>query len=192
MTATSTRTVTVVPDRFELVLFDAASIARLAGEVADAVGIPPERDIRIEVDERTPLGRTHLVALDPVTITAESGAFEDPTRLRRLSEPVAAEVLGRFLFRAADRLDPSFGEPPPEPELSAAQVAVWDVYSVGRLSRRGWSPRQARRRYQLRTRLGFTDAVDRTFDTLWHADDLTWSDLEAARLLDFGTEHDRP
>lgn len=181
MTTTRTRAVTVVPETFSLVLFDAGEVAAITASVADAVGLPPEREIRIEVDERTPLGRTHLAELEPVTVRAESGAFEDPTRLRHLGRDAMVDVLGRFLFRAADRVDAAFGDPPPEEELSPQQLAVWDAYCLGRLSRRGFAPRQARRRYQIRTRLGFTDAVDATFLRLWNGEGLTWDDLEEQR-----------
>ena len=36
---------------------------------------------------------------------------------------------------------------------------------------------EPRRRYQLRNRVGFSDAVDALFDTLWTSDGLTWQDL---------------
>ncbi len=42
--------VTVVPDRFTMVHFDAARLADVAGEVAALVGVPGDRALRIEVD----------------------------------------------------------------------------------------------------------------------------------------------
>ena len=104
--------VTVTPDPFTMVLFDAADIRRVVAEVARLVGV--DRDIRIEVDERTPLGRTYVTELEPVTIEVESGAFEDARRPRHLSETSVKEVAGRLLFRVGDRLDPAFGPPPPD------------------------------------------------------------------------------
>ncbi|HUS62197.1 MAG TPA: hypothetical protein VMY34_08365 [Acidimicrobiales bacterium] len=181
MTTALACNVTVEPATFSLVLFESAPIASLAAAIAEAAGIPATREIRIEVDERTPLGRTQLVSLDPITVTAESGAFEDPTHLRHLGTDAVIDVLGRFLFRAADRLDLAFGHPPDETDLTAEQLAVWDAYCLGRLSRRGFSPRQPRRRYQVRTRLGFTDVVDEVFDRLWRGEGLSWTDLDDAR-----------
>ena len=90
------------------------------------------------------------------------------------------DILGRLLFRARDRLDPSFGDPPPEKDLTLAQGTAWDAYSVGRCARLGFGDTQARWRYHFRNRHGFTDVADATFDRLWSATGLDWSDLEAA------------
>ncbi len=80
----------------------------------------------------------------------------------------------------AIRLDPSFGDPPPEKDLTLAQGTAWDAYSVGRCARLGFGDTQARWRYHFRNRHGFTDVADATFDRLWSATGLDWSDLEAA------------
>src|SRR5438552_17700290 len=97
-----------------MVLFEHDRIAEIAAAVADRVGIPADAEIRIEVDERTPLGRTSLTSLDPIVIAVESGAFEDAKNLRHLSQRGVEDVVGRLLFRAKDRRDPAFGDPPPE------------------------------------------------------------------------------
>jgi hypothetical protein len=174
------RRIVVSPEQFHLVAFDAGVIAAVAERVADAIGLPPEVEVRIEVDEASPLGSGRLVGLDPITISVQSGALEDAKRPRQLREASVEDVVGRFLFRARDRLDPAFGEPPEEKDLSLAQGAAWDAYSVGRCSRLGFGDAQARWRYHFRNRHGFTDAADATFDRLWSATGLTWVDLEAA------------
>jgi hypothetical protein len=170
--------VTVTPDPFTMVLFEAADVARVVGEVAALVGV--ERDIVVEVDERTPLGRTFVTTLDPVTIKVESGAFEDARRPRHLSETNVKDVVGRLLFRVKDRLDPAFGTPPDDTELSLAAQVAWDAYCVGRCARLGLPVQEQRRRYHFRNRHGFTDVADATFERLWNADGLTWGDIEAA------------
>ena len=172
--------IVVSPEQFHLVDFDAGVIAAVAERVADSVGLPPGIEIRVEVDETSPLGSGRLTGTDPVTVSLQSGALEDAKRPRRLREASVEDILGRLLFRARDRLDPSFGDPPPEKDLTLAQGTAWDAYSVGRCARLGFGDAQARWRYHFRNRHGFTDAADATFDRLWSATGLTWADLEAA------------
>lgn len=176
--------VTVTPAVFTMVAFDAARIVELATEVAEHVDLPGDVEIDIEVDETSPLGHTRaVIAGRRVQVLAESGAFEDPKRLRQLSEPATRGVLGRVLFRARDRLDPAFGQPPDDADLTLDQHAAWDVYAVGRYTRlagSGGTDPRPRRRYQFRLRHGFSDVTDRVFDQLWGAGGLTWADIEAA------------
>jgi hypothetical protein len=171
--------VTVVPEQFSLIQFDGAEIATLVSGLADEIGLG-DRPITIEVDEYSPLGYSHVSSLDPLTVKVESGAFEDAKRPRHLSPISVTSVVGRLLFRARDRLDPAFGEPPPDKELSLAQHVAWDVYAVGRAARLGHPGGRERRRYHFRIRHGFTDVADSVFDRLWSGTDLTWADIDAA------------
>lgn len=172
--------VVVTPETFAFVQFDALRIAELVEEVAGRVGFPAAREIRVEVDERTPLGRTRLASLDPVTLEVQGGAFENAKAPRTLSERSVADVVGRLLVRAADRLDPGFADAPADDDLTLQQQTAWDTYAVGRCERVGYSPSKARRLYHFRNRHGFTDVSDRVFERLWSAEQLTWADLEAA------------
>ena len=172
--------VTVTPEEFTMVRFDSARIRDLTSAVADAVGLPNDLELRIEVDEQSPLGRTRVTSFDPVTITTESGAFEDPKRIRDLSDSNVQDVLGRLLMRVCDRLDPAFGDPPADKELSVQQHTAWDAYAVGRCDRLGLPTQRQRRLYHFRIRHGFTDASDHVFNRLWSAEGLTWADLVAA------------
>jgi hypothetical protein len=183
--------VTVAPEAFSLVQFDAGRIRELVEEIARSVGLPGDLEIHLEVDEATPFGQTSTVILAGtpgprgitgarVEIAVEGGAFEDPKHIRRLSEVGTRQVLGRLLFRVLDRLDPRFGSPPPDSELTLEQHAAWDAYAVGRYARlAGVDGGQARRRYAFRLRHGFTDVADRAFERLWFGSDLTWGELEA-------------
>ncbi|MBV8986126.1 MAG: hypothetical protein JOZ68_12250 [Acidimicrobiia bacterium] len=171
--------VTVSPEQFTLVEYDAAEIASIAGELAEKVGLG-DRDIRIEVDEKTPLGSSAVVSLDPITITVESGGFEDAKQLRHLSRESVEAVVGRHFMRTKDRLDPAFGAPPEDDKVPIELYTAWDIYAVGRLERLGYPSQRERRRYHFRIRHGFTDAADRVFDRLWEAGGLTWADIEAA------------
>lgn len=174
--------VTVRPESFSMVVFDAGRICELATEVAEEVGLPDDVELRLEIDEGSPFGNTRTaISGHRVELVVEGGAFEDRQRFRHLSESVTRLVLGRLLYRVLDRLDPTFGSPPPDDELTLAQHSAWDAYAVGRYARlAGTDGGQSRRRYAFRLRHGFTDASDRAFDHLWHGSGLTWADLEAA------------
>jgi hypothetical protein len=114
---------------------------------------------------------------DPIVIQADSGAFEEPRRPRALSEDNVVTNAGRVLLRLRDRSDGSFADAPAENDLTLAQIAAWDTYSVGRIGRLGYHVHQPRWRYNFRNRHGFTDATDAAFDRIWAADQLTWAEL---------------
>ena len=170
--------VTVTPQTFNFVAYDAALIQRLTEELLESLGLT-DRDVHVEVDETTPLSRMRVEIGDSISIRAESGAFEDTKRPRQQSDVATATSLGRVLLRARDRLSGGFGEAPPDDELSLAQVAAWETYSVGRLSRLGIEVNEQRWRYNFRNRHGFTDDADLAFNQLWSGDGLTWGELEA-------------
>ena len=96
--------VTVTPETFTMVSYDAARIRELTEEVAAKVGLDPEVDIHVAIDETTPLGVALIASLAPITLTLESGAVEDPKAPRQLSDEGAQNVLGRLLFEAAAEL----------------------------------------------------------------------------------------
>jgi hypothetical protein len=171
--------VTVDPPSFSLVDFDAGRIAALAAEVGALVGLPDDVTIEIDVDEKTPFGKAwSVVAGRSVTLSIEGGAFEDPQRLRQFSDAGARLVLGRLLYRVVDRLDPGFGDPPADADLTKAEHAAWDAYSLGRYARRADADAgRAKRHYAFRIRHGFSDASDRAFDQLWHGSGLAWPDI---------------
>jgi hypothetical protein len=172
---------TVSPETFTMVLFDADEIRSVGEELIDRIGLPDDLDIRLEIDEPVPLGRMYLtVDGRSVLCKVEGGAFEDPKRPRRLSPGNVQNGFGRLLLRVRDMLDPAFGTPPADGEMTLAERVAWDTYSEGRLDRLGYSQRQPRRRYHFRMRHGFTDVADRVFERLWAADSLTWSDIAAA------------
>ena len=176
-----TSPVSVTPETFSFVDFDAALIRRVGEQLVDALRI--DRPVRIEVDESTPLARITVdvgpAADAAIAVRADSGAFEDTRRPRQQSETATATALGRVLHRAADRLHGGFGEAPPDSELSLAQLAAWETYCVGRLARLGIDVNQQRWRYNFRNRHGFSDGADAAFDQLWASDGLTWPQLLA-------------
>ena len=170
--------VTLEPETFALVDFDPVEVVEVVEGLLDTIGL--DCPVRLEVDQTTPLVHASVKSIDPLVLFCESGALEDPRRLRQFSRSGAENVLGRLLYRVYDRLDPAFGDPPPEEELTQQQEAAWDAYAIGRLVRKGHSHFEERQRrlYQFRTRHGFSDQGDAAFAALWEGVDLTWSDLE--------------
>jgi hypothetical protein len=171
--------VTVNPQQFHFVSFDAGHVAEIVGKVADQIGLPADTEVKVEIDEKTPLTRSRTESLDPITLFVEGGAIEDPTEPRALSDRLTVDVLGKLLLRAKDRLDGGFADAPPDADLDLLQQTAWDAYCMGRLERLGYDVRQPRRLYHFRNRHGFTDVADRAFDRLWSTDGLTWADVTA-------------
>ena len=169
--------VTVIPQQFHYVSFDAGRIAEITATVADGIGFGAEDEITIEVDERTFFGRSRVLTLDPLHVQFESGAFEDAKRPRHLSDTGTSESLGVVLFRAFDRRRTEFADAPPDQELTLAQRVAWDAWSAGRCATRGWQVSKPRRHYHFRARHGFSDAADAAFERIWNADSLTWDEL---------------
>lgn len=174
--------ITVTPQQFTMVEFDAAEIKRFASEVADRVGLPADLRVTVEVDETVPLGRTRIASLDPVVVSVQGGALENAKQLRHLSERSVVDVLGRIFHRVLDRLDPRFADAPSDDQLTLQQATAWDAYAVGRCERIGYSPQKQRRLYHFRNRHGFNDVADRVFERLWSAEpgSLGWADIETA------------
>ena len=169
--------VTVAPETFRFVNFDAAMTSRVADSVVATLGI--DRPVHVEIDETTPLGRVRAVIGDTISISVESGSFEDAKRPRSQSEVATAVSLGRILLRVRDRLHGGFGEAPADDDLSLRQMAAWETYSAGRLSRLGLKVNQQRWLYNFRNRHGFTDVADDGFERIWSSDRLSWGELEA-------------
>ena len=174
--------VTVTPETFEFVNFSAPDIQEVAEEVANKVGLADDVVVNIEIDEAV-MAAQSKATLEGGTIHVEvtGGAFESLRKAREFAPERGRAVLGQALMRAGDRLDPAFGDAPPDDEVSVRMEAAWSTYIEGRLHRKGiLEGRPQRRIYHFRVRHGFNDTVDAVFDRLWNADGLSWADLEAA------------
>ena len=171
--------VSVEPTEFHYVNFDAAQIVTLIEGVADLVGIAPDAQVEVKIDESTPLGRALVSSVDPIVIDVEGGAFESPKAPRQMSERSVRDVMARLLFKVQDRLSGRFANAPAEGEVPLPQVVAWDVYAVGRAARAGIEVSKSRRLYHFRNRHGFNDVADAAFETLWNASDMTWDELNA-------------
>lgn len=167
----------ITPTSFDNVFFEVDQIDAVAGRLIDQIGL--EADVRVEVDESTPLAKVRLTSLDPVVLAVESGALEDNRRPRQFGETQAADALGRALLKVSDRLDRSFGAPSLDGQPALPHAVAWDTYAAGRLTRLGYPPQRQRRVYAFELRHGFTDAALAAFEQLWTAEALTWSDIVA-------------
>jgi hypothetical protein len=166
--------VAVTPTTFTMVDFDHAELTGLATRLATEIGLPAELDIVIEVIEQTPAANIEIPSTEPLRITIEGGALENPKRPRTLGEHRVVDVLGQVFHQVRDRLDPAFGAPALEEKLPLPHRVAWDVYALGRLERLGYDGQRSRRLYHFRNRHGFTDEADATFDKLWSGTNLTW------------------
>jgi hypothetical protein len=182
--STSAARVTVSPEEFAFVKFDAAEIAAIVADLAGHLQIA--NPIKVVIDETTPLAKVYEEIDAPssdatITLYAQSGALEDRRHPMSFSPAAARESLGRVMLRARDRMRADFADAPTDLDLTLADNAAWDTYCAGRLSRSGVDTNRQRWRYNHRNRFGFNDAVDADFDRLWSADDLGWSDIAAPR-----------
>ncbi len=178
--APATAEVTVTPEEFHLIRYDAGEIGDVVRELAGLLEM--SNPVHVIVDETTPLSKMSAEVSErstdaTVTIRAESGALEDTQRFTHFSAASARSALGRMMLRARDRLRDDFAETPGDLDVSLRKNAAWDTYCAGRLARLGLPVNEQRFRYNHRNRFGFTDDVDAEFDRLWAADDLGWGDL---------------
>jgi hypothetical protein len=173
-----TSRVTVTPDPFTLIAYDAAEIAAIVEDSAALAGIPTDVDIRVDVDEElfAPLVGHMSDVVDGTVVVWISGAnFEDNRRPRTFSADQARRDLVIALLRGGDRLDESFADAPPDNQLTRAERAAWDVSAVGRAERLGIDVRRQAQLYEYRLQHGFSDVADAAFERLWSSPSTTFA-----------------
>ncbi len=172
--------VTVSPDPFTLIAYDAAEIAAIVEDIAALLEVPSDVRISVEVDEElfAPLvGHTSDAEDRHIGIWISGGNFEDNRRPRCFSAEQARRDLLIAMLRGTDRLGEGFRAAPPDGELSRGERAAWDVFAVGRAGRRGVKVRRQASLYEFRLQHGFTDVADAAFDRLWNAERFTWEGI---------------
>lgn len=189
--------ITVAPDPFTLVPYDASTIAQLTAEAAALVGFPDDVAVTLEVDEVLPhplTGTFVAVGAEGLDIWMSGANFEDPKRPLKFQPELALSELVRALLRAADRLRPEFSGAPTDEDLTDRQRAAWDVWTEGRAHRLGVpATRPDRLLYHYRLHHGFNDVADGVFRRLWDADALTWPEIdEACAETDAADTRERP
>lgn len=170
--------VVVTPERFTLVKFDAAAIARTVEGLADALGVPADDEVQVEVDEEGILAKTEVRSLDPIALWLQGGAVEDPKRPREVSEDRVVDAVGLLLVEALDRRSSDFGAPPLGDELELPVLVAWQVHAAARLGAVAGRDQRDRRLYHFRNRHGFTDVADRAFERLWSTEPLTFAQVQ--------------
>lgn len=169
---------TVVPETFELVEYEASEILAVFNEMIGRVpGLPEGFDAELQIDEVISTGRVAVQSIDPMILALESGALEDTKRPRTFGTVAAQNSFGRLLYEVADRLSDDFGAPAIDDEIDLAQRVAWDTYCFGRVSRIGVRVFKPKHIYNFRNRHGFSDAADATFEKLWSAETLTWAGI---------------
>jgi len=189
-----TSRVTVAPDPFTLIAYDAAEIARIAEDAAALAGVGPGVDIHVDVDEElfAPLVGHMTDVVDGKVVVWISGAnLEDNRRPRHFSAEQARRDLTIALLRGADRLSEGFADAPPDSELTRAERAAWDVYAVGRAARLGVGVARPAQRYDYRLQHGFTDVADAAFDRLWEAETMTFAGIREICAETGGAEREQ-
>jgi hypothetical protein len=169
--------ITVSPDPFTLIAYDAAEIRSIIEDAAALIDFPRDVDIHLDVDEElfAPLTGHMTDVVDGTAVLWISGAnFEDTRKPRTFSASQAREDLLVMLLRAKDRLSDDFAAAPADRELSRGERAAWDAYAIGRAERLGFLVRRQKQLYDFRLQHGFTDVADAAFDRCWHAETMTW------------------
>jgi hypothetical protein len=174
-------TVTVSPNPFTLIAYDAGEIAKIVEDVAAQVDFPRDVDIALEVDEElfAPLtGHMSDVIDGRAQLWISGGNLEDNRRPRTFSAEQARTDFVVMLLRAKDRLPGGgFEDAPLDKDLSRGERAAWDAYAVGRAERLGLPMRRQRQLYDFRLQHGFTDVGDAAFERCWTAPTMTWDGI---------------
>lgn len=178
--------VSVTPDPFVLVQYDAAAIRALVADVAARVGVPADVAVSVTIDEALPrpLIASYVDVVGEgdgreISLWCSGGNFEHPQYPRRFDDERAPSSLAVDLIRAADRLG-GCAAAPDDADLTDRQREAWATSASGRAARLGFDVREPLVRYHFRLANGFGDAVDAVFEQLWRSDGLTWDELEAA------------
>ncbi len=172
--------ITVRPDPFTLIEYDAKVIAAIIEDCAALVGVAPGVDITLDVDEElfAPLvGWSADADHGAIHLWISGGNLEDSRKPRHFSEPQARRDLSLALFRGNDRLSDAFASAPPDAQLSRGERSAWDVYAVGRGDRLGLPVRRQAHLYEFRLQHGFSDVADAAFERLWNAQSMTWDGI---------------
>jgi hypothetical protein len=172
--------VSVQPDPFTLIEYDAAVIAGIVDDCAAKVGLPSNVDIDLVVDEVlfAPLvGHTSDVENGTIQLWVSGGNFEDNKLPRHFSAAQAERDITLMLLRAKDRLDDDCAAAPADGSLTRGERAAWDVYAMGRAGRLGVPVRRQATLYEFRLQHGFSDIADAAFDRLWNAESMTWDGI---------------
>jgi hypothetical protein len=172
--------ITVTPDPFTLIAYDASEIRAIAEDVAAMVEFPAGVGIDIEVDEElfAPLvGHASDFANGRVHLWISGANFEDNRRPRTFSADQARRDLTLALLRAKDRTTDDYADAPADNQLKRAERAAWDVHAAGRAAALGFPIRRQALLYEFRLQHGFSDVADAAFERLWNSPSMTFAGI---------------
>lgn len=170
--------IVVKPENFTKVDFDAELIRTLAQRALESVAaLQDDLDVEVDVDDNQATNRVKVTSLDPAKVAVDGGALENYKDPRTVGDLESSITFTRLFLELADRGSESFGAPTLDDDISRGHRMAWDVNLFGRTSRHGLHIHQPRYRYNFRNRHGFSDLADRTFDTLWAGDELTFAEI---------------
>src|SRR3954470_17483155 len=116
--------ITVTPDPFTLIKYDANVIAAIVEDAAALVDFPTDVDIDLDVDEElfAPLtGHMSDVVDGRAKLWISGGNFEDSRAPTHFSDTQARLDLVVMLLRAKDRLSDDYKDAPLDNQLSRAE-----------------------------------------------------------------------
>ncbi|HEX5097306.1 MAG TPA: hypothetical protein VFX21_14865 [Acidimicrobiia bacterium] len=183
--------VTVTPDPFTLIAYDAAEIRAITEDIAAMIDFPTAVDIDIEVDEElfAPLvGHASDFADGRAHVWVSGANFEDNRRPRTFSADQARRDLTLALLRAKDRTTDEYADAPPDRELTRAERAAWDVHAAGRAAALGFEIRRQALLYEFRLQHGFSDVADAAFVRLWDSPSVTFAGIREICVETGGAE----
>ncbi len=168
--------ITITPDTFTKVQYDADEIAAVVAEVRSRVdGVPDDLDVELVIAEDEPTTRMSITSLEPLVFSVEGGCLENTRKPRHFGVEMASVTLAALFIEYLDRTDPAFGAPPLGEPTDLAEKVAWSAAIHGRVERLGYRIHQPKHRYNFRNRLGFSDAADEAFDALWAGRATTWT-----------------
>ncbi len=170
--------ITVTPDPFTLVPYDAAEIRALLEEAAALAGLPPTADIALDGRRGAvrAADRPHVRRRRRAASCSGSRAATSRTTSGRATSRPTRPASTSWSWRCAPTTASRATSPTRRPtrELSRGERAAWDTYAVGRAGRLGLDVRRPRQLYDFRLQHGFTDVADAAFERCWHAERITW------------------
>ena len=155
--------VTVAPEQFSMVLFDADAIRAWAEAPLDRLGMADRRPPA----SRSTRPRPSRGCRASWATRSWCGPRAAPSRTPggRASSPRSPSTppSGRTLLRARDRLSGRFESAPADADLTSRRWRRGTPTRSGRLARLGYPVHQPRWIYNFRNRHGFTDEADDAF-----------------------------
>ena len=171
--------VRIEPDTFTLVEFDRDDLTATVETLLDAIGL--DRPVVLEIDQTSPLGEARVVSIEPeIRLFCESGALENPKKLRQLSPTGRPTCSAACCSGCATASTPTSATRPPTPtSASSGRRRGTSTASVASCAS-GSATRTTASAACTSSAPGTASPTrpTRAFEQLWTGDGLTWADVE--------------